>query len=79
MAVPQVTIFVFRATEPQHRAFVITTTMSDNCLARLIAPLAWGSLISFFDARAIAQVTWNILCSIAILGLVAAFRIDEYD
>ncbi|RKP29450.1 hypothetical protein METBISCDRAFT_24237 [Metschnikowia bicuspidata] len=79
LAVPQVTILVFRATEPQHRALVITTTMSDNCLARFIAPLAWGSLMSFFDARAVAQVTWNILCSIAILGLVAAFKIDEYD
>lgn len=79
LAFPQITILVFRATKPEYRALVNATTMSANSLARFIAPLVWGSLTSFFDARSLAQVPWNILCGIAVLGLMLAFKIDEYD
>lgn len=79
LAFPQITILVFRATKPEFRALVNATTMSANSLARFIAPIAWGLLTSFFDARSLAQVPWNILCVISILGLILAFKIDEYN
>lgn len=79
LAFPQVTILVFRATKPEYRALVNATTMSANSLARFIAPLAWGALSSYFDARSLAQIPWNILFVISILGLILAFKIDEYN
>lgn len=79
LAFPQVTILVFRATKPEHRALVNATSMSANLLARFIAPLAWGALTSFFDARSLAQIPWNILCGFSIVGLAIALKIGEYD
>lgn len=79
LAFPQITILVFRATKPEYRALVNATTMSANSLARFIAPLAWGALTSFFDARSLAQVPWNILCVLSLIGLAVALKIDEYD
>lgn len=79
LAFPQVTILVFRATKPEYRALVNATTMSANSLARFIAPLAWGMLTSFFDSRSLAQIPWNILCVISVLGLILSLKIDEYN
>lgn len=79
LSFPQMVILVYRATTPKHRAFVNATSMSASALARCVAPLLWGGLMSFFDKRGVAQVSWNILTVIAILTAVIAFSLDEYD
>lgn len=79
LAFPQVAILVFRVTKPEQRALVNSTSMSLNSLARFIAPLTWGALTSFCDARSLAQVPWSLLTGIAIIGLVLSFKIDDYD
>lgn len=79
LAFPQITVLMYRATKPQHRAFVNATSMSANSLARFVAPVVWGALTSFFDKHGVAQVPWNILAVIAILSLALAFKIDEYE
>ncbi|OBA19219.1 MFS general substrate transporter [Metschnikowia bicuspidata var. bicuspidata NRRL YB-4993] len=79
LAFPQVTILVYRATKPKHRALVNATSMSANSLARFVAPMTWGALTSFFDKRGITQVTWNLLALIAVLSVVLAFQLDEYS
>lgn len=79
LSFPQMVILVYRATIPKHRAFVNATSISASALARCVAPLVWGGLMSFFDRRGVAQVSWNILSVIAILTSVLAFQLDEYD
>lgn len=79
LSFPQMVILVYRATVPKHRAFVNATSMSATALARCVAPLLWGGLMSFFDKRGVAQMSWLILSVIAILTLVLAFKLDEYD
>lgn len=79
LAFPQITILVYRATKPQHRALVNSTTQSANSLARFIAPLLWGAITSFFDKRQLAQMPWNLLAIIAVLSLGLAFKLDEYN
>lgn len=79
LAFPQMVILLYRATLPQHRALVNGTSMSATALARCVAPVIWGTLISFFDSKGIAEVSWLILAVIASLTLVLAFQLDEYD
>ncbi|KAM9916254.1 hypothetical protein OXX59_010127 [Metschnikowia pulcherrima] len=79
LAFPQVTILVYRATKPKHRALVNATTMCANSLARFIAPVTWGALTSFFDERGVTQVPWNLLALLAVLSVFLAFSIDEYS
>uniref|UniRef100_A0A0L0P4R3 Major facilitator superfamily (MFS) profile domain-containing protein n=1 Tax=Candidozyma auris TaxID=498019 RepID=A0A0L0P4R3_CANAR len=79
LSFPQMVILVYRATIPKHRAFVNSTAISCTALARCVAPLLWGALMSFFDSRGVGQVSWNILAVIALFTLILAFKLDEYD
>lgn len=79
LAFPQIVILVYRATKPKHRGLVNATSMSANSFARFVAPMTWGALTSYFDAKGLAQVPWNILAGLAVLLLVLSFRIDEYE
>lgn len=79
LAFPQIVILIYRATTPKHRAFVNSANMSCTSLARCLAPLIWGALMSFFDKLGISQVLWNLLALIALFTLVVSLRLDEYD
>lgn len=79
LAFPQISILVYRATNPKHRAFVNASAMSATSLARFVAPLSWGTLISFFDGRGISQMSWFLLAAMALGSLTLAINLDEYD
>lgn len=76
---PLIAILTFRATNPKHRAFVNSATMSATALARCLAPLLWGALISFFDRLGVGQVSWNLLALIALAAFVLALNLGDYD
>lgn len=79
LAFPQISILVYRATKPRHRAFVNASAMSATSLARFLAPLSWGALISFFDEMGVSQMSWILLAVMACGTLTLAFNLDEYD
>lgn len=79
LAFPQISILVYRATKPKHRAFVNASAMSATSLARFLAPLSWGALISFFDEMGFSQISWILLAFLACGTLTLALNLDEYD
>jgi MFS family permease len=76
---PQVIVLIHRASPPKYRAFINGTTLSLTALARCLAPLIWGALMSFFDSLALGQLTWITLAVMSVGALVQSFYIDEYD
>ncbi|RLV87338.1 putative membrane protein [Meyerozyma sp. JA9] len=79
LAYPQVTILIYRATNPSHRALVNSSAMSATSLARFLAPLLFGSLMSHFDGKGLGSVPWNLLALIALMAAVLAFQLEEHD
>lgn len=79
LAFPQISILVYRATKPRHRAFVNASAMTATSLARFLAPLSWGALMSFFDHQGISQMSWILLGFMACLTFSLALNLDEYD
>ncbi|SGZ54970.1 CIC11C00000004038 [Sungouiella intermedia] len=79
LAFPQISILVYRATKPRHRAFVNASAMSATSLARFLAPLSWGALISYFDGQGVSQMSWILLAFMACITLTLALNLDEYD
>ncbi|CAH2352226.1 uncharacterized membrane protein [[Candida] railenensis] len=78
-AFPQCVILIHRASLPQHRALINGTTLSLTSLARCIAPLTWGWLISFFDSYSLGGLSWWLLSVMALFGCVQAFKMKEYN
>lgn len=78
-AFPQVVILIHRASLPQHRALINGTTLSLTSLARCIAPLTWGWLISFCDSYSLGEVSWWLLSLMAIAGFIQALNMKEYN
>lgn len=79
LAFPQINILVYRATKPKHRAFVNASAMSATSLARFMAPLLWGGLISFFDERGISEMSWILLGVMGLITFTLAMNLDEYN
>lgn len=79
LAFPQIVILMYRATKAKHRAFVNASAMSATSLARFLAPLTWGGLISFFDREGISQVSWFLLGGLGLVSLTLAINLDEYN
>lgn len=78
-AFPQIVLLVHRAAPPKHRAFINGTSLSLNALARFIAPLIWGILMSYFDQTNHGGFTWFVLAFITIGCLIQSFTMEEYD
>ncbi|CUM45248.1 uncharacterized protein AC631_02523 [Debaryomyces fabryi] len=76
---PQVIVLIHRASPPKYRGFINGSTLSLTALARCLAPLIWGALMSFFDSVALGQLTWIFLSLMSVGALVQSFYIDEYD
>ncbi|CAK7913435.1 hypothetical protein CAAN1_20S01090 [[Candida] anglica] len=79
IAYPQIFILNHRASPPQHRALINGTVLSATSLARTIAPLAWGNLISLCDSYNVGEVSWWLLSIMAIGGCVQALIMNEHD
>lgn len=79
LAFPQIVILMYRATKPKHRAFVNASAMSVTSLARFLAPLTWGGLISFFDELGVSQCSWFLLGVLGLVSFTLAVNLDEYD
>lgn len=79
LAFPQIAILVYRATKPRHRAFVNASVLSATSLARFVAPLTWGALISYFDGKGVSQVSWLLLSLMGMASFTLAMNLDEYD
>ncbi|GEQ67854.1 hypothetical protein JCM33374_g1520 [Metschnikowia sp. JCM 33374] len=79
LAFPQVTILIYRATKPKHRALVNSTVMAASAFARFMAPMIWGSLTSFFEEKGLAQIPWNLLALIGAFSVYLSFKIDDYS
>lgn len=79
IAFPQIFILLHRATLPKHRGLVNGAILSLGSLARCIAPLVWGWLISYFNSIEMGELSWWLLSFICILGTILAFIMREYD
>lgn len=79
LAYPQITILIYRATNPLHLALVNSSAMSATSLARFLAPLLFGSLMSYFDGKGLGTVLWNLLALIALMAAILAFKLEEHD
>lgn len=79
LALPQITILVYRAAKPKYRAFVNASVFSATSLARFLAPLSWGKLMSFFDGEGISEMSWILLAMLSCITLTLAFSLDDYD
>lgn len=76
---PQMMMLVHRASLPQHRALINGTTLSMTSLARCMAPLIWGWLISFVNGYNIGEVSWWLLAVFALFSSFQAFNLEEYN
>lgn len=79
LSFPNAVILLHRATKAQHRALVNSANMSSTSLARFLAPLCWGSLISLCDSNGVAQLPWAILAALSLVTLIYTFSMDEGD
>lgn len=79
LSFPNAVILLHRATKAQHRALVNSANMSSTSLARFLAPLCWGSLISVCDSHGVAQLPWAILAALSLVTLVYTFSMEEGD
>lgn len=78
-AFPHAVLLQHRAATPKFRALVNGLNLSLNSLARCIAPLLWGWLISYTDSMGIVPVSWYILSILAVGSLLHAFYMKDYD
>lgn len=78
-AFPHIVLLQHRAASPKYRALVNGFNLSLNALARCIAPLVWGWLISYTDSMGIVPVSWYILALSAMMSLVHALYMKNYD
>ncbi|ODV93218.1 hypothetical protein PACTADRAFT_51837 [Pachysolen tannophilus NRRL Y-2460] len=76
---PQIMLLIHRASPAKNRAFVNGTTLSVCALARCVAPMVWGYVMSWSDEHQVSWVTWWSLSGIAICALVPAFLMNEID
>lgn len=78
-AFPQLVILIHRASLPQHRALINGTTLSLSSLARCIAPLSWGWLISFCNSYLLGGLSWWLLALMATVSCVQASMMEEHN
>ncbi|EGV62222.1 hypothetical protein PSN45_000945 [Yamadazyma tenuis] len=78
-AFPQLVLLVHRASPPRHRAFINGAALSMNSLARFIAPMTWGILMSYLDRKELGGFTWWILAMMAGVAMIQSFFLKEYD
>lgn len=78
-AFPQLVILIHRASLPQHRALINGTTLSLSSLARCIAPLSWGWLISFCNSYLLGGLSWWLLALMASILCVQACMMEEHN
>lgn len=76
---PQAFIMLHRASPAKHRSYVNGASLSVTSLARCIAPLCWGSVMSLADRHAVSEVSWFLLAFLALIGFVQSFFIDDYN
>ncbi|KAK6203385.1 major facilitator superfamily domain-containing protein [Scheffersomyces amazonensis] len=78
-AFSQIIILIHRASPRQHRALINGSTMSITALARCVAPLIWGWLMSKFDTMGYSGLSWWTLAVISLGGLLHSFVLEEYE
>ncbi|KAK6460759.1 major facilitator superfamily domain-containing protein [Scheffersomyces coipomensis] len=78
-AFSQIIILIHRASPRAHRALINGYTLSITALARCVAPLVWGYLISKFDSMGYSGMSWWLLAIISLLGLLHSFVLQEYE
>lgn len=76
---PQAFIMIHRASPPRHRAYINGASLSVSSLARCIAPLCWGSIMSLADRHSVSGVSWYLLSLLSIVGLVQSFFLHDYN
>lgn len=79
LSFPQLVLLVHRAAVPKHRAFTNGAALSLNSLARFVAPLVWGGLMTFFDQKERGGFPWYILAIISFSSVVQALFMKDYD
>ncbi|KAF7585016.1 putative uncharacterized membrane protein [Clavispora lusitaniae] len=77
LAFPQVSILVYNATNAKYRTFVNSSAMSATSLARFMAPLLWGTLISYFDKKAMGAVPWILLAAVGSCTFTIAMNLED--
>ncbi|KAK6458241.1 major facilitator superfamily domain-containing protein [Scheffersomyces xylosifermentans] len=78
-AFSQIIILIHRASPKQHRALINGYTLSITALARCLAPIIWGYLISKFDQMGYGGVSWWLLACISVGGFLHSFVLEEYQ
>ncbi|CAH6720516.1 uncharacterized membrane protein [[Candida] jaroonii] len=76
---PQVLLLIHRAAPAKHRAFINGSALSVNALARFIAPVTWGYLMTYFDIKGHSGFTWYILSFISVLAVIQSWFLKDYN
>lgn len=78
-AFSQIIILIHRALPKKYRALINGYTLSITALARCLAPIIWGWIISKFDQMGYSGVSWWLLSCIAIGGFFHSFVLEDYQ
>lgn len=76
---PQVMLLNHRAAAREHRAYVNSFTISTNALARCMAPIVFGYIMSFGNENHVAWLGWWILSLLAAGGFIQSLSMSDYD
>lgn len=76
---PQIFMLIHRASIPKHRSYINGASLSITSLARCIAPLLWGSLMSITEKYSISEVAWFSLALLAFSGFIQSLFLKDYD
>ncbi|KAK6202615.1 major facilitator superfamily domain-containing protein [Scheffersomyces amazonensis] len=76
---PNILILIHRASPAKHRAFINGSALSLSSLARFIGPILFGYIMSVTNKYSIGEVAWFLLSLVAIVCVVQAFFMKDYD
>lgn len=80
LAFPQIMMLIHRAAPPNHRTLINSFGLSMTSLARFVAPMVWGTMMTLFNTLGVGQVTWLVLAGISLVACFQSFYfMDEYD
>lgn len=76
---PLILTMIHRACPAEHRAFINGASLSITSLARAIAPLAWGNVMSLAEKYGYTGLSWWGLGILAIGGCFQSLLLKDYD